>query len=345
MISIFRRIPTLSVILSAAHLGNLVNGAVGELMGLNRYAYANDNPVNLVDPSGMFGEYPQTCQQQPQQNQCGLDVTEWFLTELKNHSAWAKQEQAQLLALAPYMGMGAVTAELADFADYAKAIPHKWMNFAIASPMYAGYPSASCNRTVTLCNKCIDRAKLGDMIFGLAGHDAGIDNLTLWIAGRAAGGLADAAAQSAAGIGFYLGMQGVGGISDTQSLCSLMQSSNGQWSTTPDTVATWEWKYIDQEKTVLYTPGSNISTGIPLSSCSVSTLPLPSGYAHTIPGMGRSEGSGGFPTAASGRSQYTNPTSGNTDPFYVYQLPSLAYLSPELCAALGSPNGCGSLSF
>ena len=325
--------------------GNPVNGAVGEPLSLNGYAYVNGNPVNLVDPSGMMGECPQTCQQQPQQNQCGLDVTEWFLTELKNHSLWAKQEQAQFWALAPYISTGANVLELTDFKDYAQAIPHKWMNFTIASPMYTGYPSASCNRTVTLCNKCIDRAKLGDILFGMAGHDAGIDDFTLWIAGRAAAGLADAAAQSAAGIGFYLGTQGVGGISDTTSLCNLMQSSNGQWSTAPNTVATWEWKYIDQETTVLYTPGSNISTGIPLSSCSISTVPLPSSYAHTVPGIGRNPGNGGFSTPPSGRSQYANPTLGNVDPFYVYQLPSLAYLSPELCAALGSPSGCGSLSF
>jgi hypothetical protein len=31
-------------------------GAVGELMSLNGYAYANGNPVNLVDHTGMIGE-------------------------------------------------------------------------------------------------------------------------------------------------------------------------------------------------------------------------------------------------------------------------------------------------
>jgi hypothetical protein len=30
----------------------VVSGAVGELLSLNGYAYANGNPVNLVDPSG-----------------------------------------------------------------------------------------------------------------------------------------------------------------------------------------------------------------------------------------------------------------------------------------------------
>lgn len=35
-----------------------VFGAVGELMSLNRYAYAGANPVNFVDPSGMIYETP-----------------------------------------------------------------------------------------------------------------------------------------------------------------------------------------------------------------------------------------------------------------------------------------------
>ncbi|MCQ3933177.1 MAG: hypothetical protein DPW16_22235 [Chloroflexi bacterium] len=45
--------------------------AVGELMGLNRYSYANNNPVNLIDPSGMIGERPPTpCANQPNQQSC-----------------------------------------------------------------------------------------------------------------------------------------------------------------------------------------------------------------------------------------------------------------------------------
>ena len=36
--------------------------AVGELMGLNRYAYVGGNPVNFTDPSGMIAEVPpSTC--------------------------------------------------------------------------------------------------------------------------------------------------------------------------------------------------------------------------------------------------------------------------------------------
>ena len=34
-------------------IGNGIYGAVGELMGLNRYAYVSNNPVNAADPSGM----------------------------------------------------------------------------------------------------------------------------------------------------------------------------------------------------------------------------------------------------------------------------------------------------
>ncbi|MEZ4666799.1 MAG: RHS repeat-associated core domain-containing protein [Anaerolineae bacterium] len=39
--------------------GNSPNDAVGELIFHNRYSYANNNPVNIVDPSGMIGERPQ----------------------------------------------------------------------------------------------------------------------------------------------------------------------------------------------------------------------------------------------------------------------------------------------
>ena len=36
--------------------GDPVNGAVGELIFHNRYSYANNNPVNLTDPSGMCAQ-------------------------------------------------------------------------------------------------------------------------------------------------------------------------------------------------------------------------------------------------------------------------------------------------
>jgi hypothetical protein len=39
--------------------GNPTNGAVGELGWHNRFTYANGNPVNLVDPSGMIAERPE----------------------------------------------------------------------------------------------------------------------------------------------------------------------------------------------------------------------------------------------------------------------------------------------
>jgi hypothetical protein len=39
--------------------GKGINGAVGELGWHNLYAYANGNPVNLVDPSGMIAERPE----------------------------------------------------------------------------------------------------------------------------------------------------------------------------------------------------------------------------------------------------------------------------------------------
>mgnify|MGYP002713157198 CR=1 FL=1 len=40
--------------------GNVVNAAVGELMGFhNRYSYVNGNPVNLTDPSGMCPDLQQ----------------------------------------------------------------------------------------------------------------------------------------------------------------------------------------------------------------------------------------------------------------------------------------------
>ena len=48
--------------------GNVVNGAVGELGWHNPYAYANGDPVNLVDPSGMIATFPNnTCLSLPNQ--------------------------------------------------------------------------------------------------------------------------------------------------------------------------------------------------------------------------------------------------------------------------------------
>ena len=300
---------------------------------LNRYAYVRGNPVNRVDPSGLIGEQPPSCSSG--QKCCGPDVTDWFLDELHIHANWVDQNIGQPYAAAisfqtlsaecafsgdPSCISNTMNGQLAywslKFANYAQAIPHKWMNFGSGG---VGCPSTNCYRSVTLCNKCIDRAKMGDMLFGVAGIRAGFDAFTIWVGGYdVAKGLQDHDAQSTAGIGINIGPDALR-ISNTSDLCNRIQSSRGTWSgpTVPTNVAPWEWQYANDSSTDHSTP-----------TCTPCTNKLPTSYPHTTPTFAGSPA--GFSIYADKR--FTQ------NKFFTDQIPGLQYLDPCLCKGISDPN-------
>ena len=304
------------------------NPALGQFVSLdpletrNRFAYVNGNPINRKDPSGLIGEQASTCNSD--KKCCGPDSTDWFLQELQIHARWVDQHlaapyqtaiQTAAMQCPPILGGACIllaidiaTADAAlQFRNYAKAIPHKWMNFANTG---ASCPSPDCYRSVTICNKCIDRAKMGDMIFGVAGIRIGFTPLTIWTGGhQVAGGLRAADSQSTAGIGINIGPD-ILSISSASELCNRIEKSDGAWSGLPgsgaENAARWQWQYAADSHT---------------QSCKPCSEQLPISYSHTRPA---------FAGSATGTSLYAdNP--GQFDPFYREQIPGIGYLDPCPC--------------
>ncbi len=306
--------------------------ALDPLELLNRYFYVGGNPINRVDPTGMQEE----CGDPRTKNCCGLDVTQWFLDDIRIHAEWA-QNEFETYAVNPYpvpaeAGMGVAIQTsfslLNHLRRYARAIPHKWMNFDIPNIPNSGLqfncPSDNCTRTVTVCGKCIDRSEMGNMIFGMVGAMFAISPEVLWGIARSplVNGLAGPAEQSTAGIGINLASQ-IGRIRNAADFCEFLENSDGSWeldmSSTnipviegvavnyaPD-AAPWQWEYANAEDDS--------------AQCAPCSQSLPLWFAHTIPVADGDE---------AGTSVYANRP-GVEDPFYVYQISSPHYLSPELC--------------
>ncbi len=311
-----------------------VEGVLQQAMSLNRYAYVAGNVMNAVDPSGMIGEQPPNCTIQTTSFEkcCGPDVSAWFVEELNIHRNWVEQHFSDLeeewleinrqVARDPESLVAIGSAMLMDFLwdnfrPYARAIPYKWMNFRTLD-----CPSIDneCKRSVTLCNKCIDRSELGNIMFGWAGKIAGIPATALWVGGRVAQGLSGPAEQSTAGLGYVMASRTIASRHD---LCGFLQSTSGNsagsffdlglgWS------AEWDWDNANRDQ-----------GGV--DQCTPCSIEL-TDYAHTVPGLT------GDPI---GYSVFANRPE-KEGPFWIDQFPrnemygliDWAYISPELCPAL-----------
>jgi RHS repeat-associated protein len=204
-------------------------------LSLNPYLYVLASPATLRDPSGF-----EACG-----SQCGPDITDWFAEELKIHRNWVQTERSafdaetlrkfeECLKASPSSEacIGILTARQKDwllsFADYAKAIPYKWMHFRHLVP---DCPSVDCLFTVTLCDTCIHRGELGNIMFGFTARDWGWTALDGWLAREiaiGAGALQQPWDRAAAGIGYHLSVEYTDrALPDPEALCASMKGSRG----------------------------------------------------------------------------------------------------------------------
>jgi hypothetical protein len=205
-----------------------LSGFVNHPQSLNRWAYVRNSPANWVDPTGLAD---QGCEY------CGPKVDDWFLEEIKLHWDWVAR-QKHWFDLGTY-GTGVQSnnplwlaerhAEwLNTIKHYLKAIPHKWMNFRNLVP---GCPSsASCENSVTLCDTCLERSELGNLLFGLTAKVADIPNWETFLFGyHWAKGLQEPWDQAAAGVGYYFAEYNLR-VSDSETMCRIFQSTTGTWT-------------------------------------------------------------------------------------------------------------------
>jgi RHS repeat-associated protein len=328
---------------------NPTNDAVGEPMSLNRYSYVAGNPTNFVDPSGMIMESPgrfANCTDGSSSSEpcCGPDVGVWFAEELAIHRAWvephfdklwedAMREPHDFIGYLTYNATDAYFRALGfmthDLHEYARAIPYKWMTFS-ASNCPSDHPD--CVQSVTLCNKCIHRSELGNIMFGWSGKFAGFSKEILYAGGLAAEGLKETAERATMGLGYAMAEWVLGGhsISSEAELCGFLNNTVDQSAGTflPGTTE-WTWE------------AANHGQDMDIASCQPCLEQLSPYYGHTVPALsGNPAGNSLF----ANRKRYR-------DPFYVDQLPkyvgapwegelaepSLSYLSHELCNDLSHP--------
>ena len=121
------------------------------------------------------------------------------------------------------LSLGRSVQWLASIADYAKAIPYKWMSFRYLVP---DCPSGDCWFTVTLCDTCLERSALGNIMFGYAAKHWGWDEFTAHMFPRLLGALSTEWDRAAAGIGYYIAEE-YNGVSSSETMCDLMKAQEG----------------------------------------------------------------------------------------------------------------------
>jgi RHS repeat-associated protein len=251
-----------------------LSGFVTKPQSLNRWVYVQNNPVNRRDPTGLRED--EGC------DRCGPNIDDWFLEEIKIHWDWVRHEKAVFDLVTAAMGATdplnreALRQErealwVLQIKDYLKAIPYKWMNF---SDLVSGCPSSVlCRNTVTLCDTCLERSELGNIMFGFSSQVAGFSNWFTFVAGHnpLVKGLQEPWDQAAAGIGYYFGQYNLVPLhSDT--MCQIFRSTTGLWKNlrgeARSETAPWEWKYVQDAC---------------IRMCEPCTTPIPASTLHTRP--------------------------------------------------------------
>jgi RHS repeat-associated protein len=319
----------------------------------NLYGYVGGNPVNFTDPSGLHG-VGSSCSFGGARF-CGPDITQWFIQEIEIHASWIDLLKSQIrFASQLFDPTDRILAEIhltiTAFRDYAKAIPYKWMDFAVVQ----GCSTCDNERTITFCGECIDRSELGNIMFGFSGARLGIDQNVLWWGGRMAQGLSTTVEEAGLGIGIELQDKYGDSFADmsSESFCNAVKSLSGSFVSTSTVGIDWilqSWldpnSVLTVGETEIVVAGRDISgphtwtwnwqnftSDYADSGCQACTA-SPSEFPHTVPGTGRLLLSLSS-TPADGYSPYANRPD-KCDPFYTYQLCDEGSLAPEIFRALG----------
>jgi RHS repeat-associated protein len=250
-----------------------LSGFVTKPQSLNRWVYVQNNPVNRRDPTGLRED--EGC------DRCGPNIDDWFLEEIKIHWDWIAHERA-MYNLITKLVLGSLPTKgdryqwllkrrvewILQIKDYLKAIPHKWMNF---SDLVPGCPSSVlCRNTVTLCDTCLERSELGNILFGFSSQVVGLSNVETYAGGHYyAKGLQEPWDQAAAGVGYYFGQYNLVPL-HSNTMCQIFRSSTGVWTNLPSTQEPmpWEWKYVQDAC---------------IQMCEPCTIPIPASTPHTKP--------------------------------------------------------------
>ena len=117
--------------------------SIGERGGLNLYVFVSNNAVNYTDHLGFTKN--KNC------GTCGPDATEWYIKDIQEHMKLKKRYGYSVL----------------HFRIHGKYyMSHKWMNFNVGN-----CATGSCKNTVSVCDTCVRKNQLGNIMFGLIAED------------------------------------------------------------------------------------------------------------------------------------------------------------------------------
>ncbi|MCG8347992.1 MAG: RHS repeat-associated core domain-containing protein [Chloroflexales bacterium] len=155
---------------------------------------------------------------------CGPQVDDWFARDIQAHWSWVQGARIAAPAVGA-VGLGTIAAVigglrggpagagiggvvggaagtlmgwLGGFALYARGIPHKAYDFPLIDSCGAG----TCQGTVTLCRRCLDRSELGNMMYGMMAREWGIPYALTLAAAWQFGGMDTTADEAAIAIGY-----------------------------------------------------------------------------------------------------------------------------------------------
>jgi hypothetical protein len=148
------------------------------------------------------------------------------------------------------------------------------MNFSSLVP---DCPSpGDCRNSVTLCDTCLERSELGNLLFGLTAKEAGLTNAETYFGGHDyAKGLQETWDQAAAGVGYYAARHRHK-LTNPDTMCRIFRRSRGRWmrirgllgSSREPRPARWKWSLIQDEK---------------VKDCRPCEQAIPSSTPHTLP--------------------------------------------------------------
>jgi hypothetical protein len=147
---------------------------------MERFLYVQNNPINLLDPSGLVPILPSllvplvyVIRFRPF---CGPDVTDWFIEEMRVHLNFSKQMFSKYgpTNIFNFGTNDRATNKSLAFMTYASTLLYKKM------PFRGCFCPQDCKQSVTLCGKCIDNSELGNLAYGATGGIWGFEYLTLF---------------------------------------------------------------------------------------------------------------------------------------------------------------------